>query len=265
MRLTFPNGEHPSLLLKEGEIGIGAAAHHRVCLPYAGLRADHARIRRDRLGCWLSVGEGAENVHLNARPVRELAMLRAGDVLFLGSVELLLQADTEPDPVIPVAAPPLGGQEPARAVLRGVGGPHFGRAFPFSSVLTLGRAESSGVRLDGGFAERHLQLEVHEEGIALRGVAGTGFLVNGHPVRDCRLSRGDQLCLDPYRFVLEVPGDGKPVLAMEPAVAGRVAEAREPVADAGRRGTAVWWLIGAALLVATIITGLLLYGPGTSR
>lgn len=260
MRLTFPNDEHPPVALGEGEVGIGASPHLEVSLPGSDLSAEHVRIRRNRLGCWLQVTPGAGPVHLNGRPVRELALLRAGDVLFLGHVQAVLTSDDAPVSGIPPAPPRSAVAGAQRAVLRGVGGAHFGRAFPFDRVLVLGRGKDVDVALEGVGAGRLLQIELHPDGAVLRVVSAEGVRVNGHQVGDCRLRNGDQVTLGACRFVLDLPG-AEP--SPDPGRAKREASALEPVAEgAGARPGAMGWLIAAAVLVAVLITALLLKGPG---
>ncbi|MFN3842606.1 MAG: FHA domain-containing protein [Rehaibacterium terrae] len=271
MRLSFPNGEHPDLRLDEGDVSIGSAADNRVAIADAGLAPHHARIVADRRGAWLHVSAEAPPVHLNARPVRELAMLRKGDVVCLGHVHLLLCADEHGSQALPIPpAPPADDAEPAlpRVVLRGVAGAHFGRSHAIERTLLIGRGEGVQVRLDNpAAAERHAQIELHGERVVLRRIGGE-VMVNGMRVGDSLLAPGDQLVIESDRFVLEAPG-----LARPPGMTGGAATSGVPNAnhhviasqadedDGVGRGVAVWWLIAAAAVLAAVITAVLVYGP----
>jgi hypothetical protein len=77
MQLVFPNGEHASVEFDHGEISIGSRAGQGVSLPGKALAPHHASLVADRRGLWLRVPPGTPGVHLNARPIRRIALLRA--------------------------------------------------------------------------------------------------------------------------------------------------------------------------------------------
>lgn len=286
MQLTFPNGEHEPVPL-EGDVTVGSRGA-RVVLPAHGLAPVHASFLSDRRGLWLRVPAGAAGVHVNARPVRQLAQLRPGDLVCLDRVRVLVRASEPPviERRIPGTAPAALNEaqrvSAARVVLRGLSGPHFGRSVTLTEPRVLGRAASADVRLDDpAVAERHAVLELHGDRVVLRAQCEDTTLVNGTPVLDAVLSPGDQLQVDQFRFVLEAPGlplrghaaSGRiasvPHTQTSPAV--RVPIARDPVpADAGAPGEAprsgrdpgaLWWLIAAATVLAAAMTALLVYAP----
>ena len=51
------------------------------------------RICVDRRGLWLQVPTGMRGVHVNGRPILRMALLRAGDSIYVDGVELLVQAE----------------------------------------------------------------------------------------------------------------------------------------------------------------------------
>ena len=78
--------------------------------PIASAQVD--RFVHDRRGLWLRVPGGAPGVHLNARPVHRMAQLRAGDLVCLASLRVLVQADAQPaiERRIPAQAPAALGE-----------------------------------------------------------------------------------------------------------------------------------------------------------
>lgn len=287
MQLTFPNGEHPNVPL-QGEVAVGSRAGLRVSLPGSGLAPHHASFLSDRRGLWLRVPNGAPAVHLNARPVQRLAQLRAGDLVCLDALRVVVRADDQPaiDRQIPASAPaPLGEAQrvaAARVVLRGLSGAHFGRSYTLTEPRVFGRSPAADVRLDDpAVAERHAVVELHGDRVVLRAMANGGetTLVNGVPVRDAMLAPGDQLVIEQHRFVLEAPGlppRGQSSLGKSAAnphtqtmKAVNVAVANDPVpapdapepAPATRDPGALWWLIAAAMVLAAALTALLVYAP----
>src|SRR6476646_6860691 len=104
MQLVFPNGEHASVAFDNGEIGIGSRAGLGVSLPGKSLAPHHASLVWDRRGLWLRVPAGTPGVHLNARPIRRIAMLRVGDQVCLEQVQVVL-AENSPDVIARIIPP----------------------------------------------------------------------------------------------------------------------------------------------------------------
>lgn len=283
MQLTFPDGEHESVAL-HGEITIGGNAGNVISLPGIGLAPLHASILGDRRGVWLRVPAGVSGVHVNARPVHRLALLRAGDLICLDRLRLVIRGDDEPaiDRRIPAAAPPSMNESSrvaaSRVLLRGLSGRHFGRAYTLTEPRTIGRHPSADIRLDDpAVAERHAVVELHGDRVILRAGGRDTTLVNGIAVTDAVLSPGDQIAVDQHRFMVEapgLPGRGQAVQYQASATHTQTikavnmpaAPAPGPAGDApstpSRDPNALWWLICAAVVLAVALTWLLLYAPG---
>ena len=236
--------------------GIGRAAGGQA-LGLVDPRQAAVRICVDRRGVWLHVDEGARGVHVNGRPVRRLAMLRLGDVVYVDGVDVSLVA-----PVAPAGAtqPPAAADGDPRVVLRGVGGRYHGRSFTLEQPRLVGRAADAQIRLDeAGVAERHARLELHGDNVLLRDLGSAeGTLVNGWLVRDALLQPGDQLVFDTqHRFVVEAPGRAS--AAAHPQGEDDAIERIAPasLASSTRR---LPWLLLAALLIAAALSALLLFG-----
>jgi pSer/pThr/pTyr-binding forkhead associated (FHA) protein len=234
---------------------------HGIAPGTAGLveaREAPVRICVDRRGVWLHVDEGALGVHVNGRPVQRLAMLRAGDVVFVDGADIALVGPIAPTDAAP--ASPRSDGDP-RVVLRGVGGRYHGRSFTLERPRLVGRSVDADIRLDDPeIAERHARLELHGDFVHLRDLGSAeGSVVNGQPVRDALLRPGDQVVFDAHhRFVVEAPGHAASPVA-DPL---REDEAIERVdgpalAPSTRR---LPWLLLAALLIAAALSILLLFG-----
>jgi pSer/pThr/pTyr-binding forkhead associated (FHA) protein len=291
MRLSFPNGEHPDVVIDQGDVRVGSAAGNRVVVSDAGLSAHHAVFRIDaQRGISLLLEAGSGGAHVNARPVRELALLRLGDVVSLNRLQVLVKPDDERHIDRNVPAPPAAMNDPAqraaasRVVLRGIAGAFHGRTFSLLDPLTIGRAANADIRLEEpGMAERHAVLEQHSDRVVLRDLGShDGCVVNGVALKSAVLHPGDQIAFEQHRFVLEAPGlppRGTAAFAPVPragigttqtlqAVKAPLAEAtpqRAPAPPAS--GTApsgrfnYWWLLGAAAVIAIVLVGILIYAP----
>jgi hypothetical protein len=83
LRLHFGNRQQPDRALVTGV--------HRVVREASGLigvgdNAQGALLAQfcvDRRGLWLQVASGGRGIHVNGRPVQRMALLRAGDTVYL--------------------------------------------------------------------------------------------------------------------------------------------------------------------------------------
>ncbi|MGY0556803.1 FHA domain-containing protein [Lysobacter sp. A421] len=262
LRLQFPNRDRDDLVLSQGVHAIGRGVDGQPCLVE---HPDQAAVQFcvDRRGVWLQLRESAQGLHVNGRPVRRMAMLRAGDAVHMDGVELtLLGRQPEPLPVDPTTS----ASAARHTVLRGVGGIHHGCCFTLDAPCTVGRQAGSDVHIgEPGIAEQHARLEPHRDGIVLRDLGSSdGNVVNGYRVREGLLQPGDQIVFGAnHRFVLEAPlsaarATGSPDVEVEVADAAAADQPkRSPVASSLRR---LPWLLSAAALLAGALALLLLYG-----
>lgn len=295
MRLHFPHGEQTDVLLREGETSLGSAASNAVVLKGEGVQQAHASLLLDRRGLTLMVRDGAQTTHVNARPVREKAILRVGDLVSIGHVLIAVKPDS--DQYVSGRVPPKSSSEeamsepntetryrmaPPKAVLRGVSGPYFGKVIPISGRLTIGRGNDCDLVLDEPeMSRRHAMVEATPAGIWLRDLgSANGTYVNGVQVRDAVLYTGDQLAFDRNRFLIEAPGtptrpqgmDVQEISGAKPAVeitqtlqAIRLDAPRaEPVAAAGdppaAKAGSPWLLVLVGALIAVGVAALLSFG-----
>lgn len=261
LRLRFSDGDQPDLVLGAGVHALGRLPTGLG--PVAGEQPWLLQLCNDRRGIWLTVADELRGVHVNGRPVQNVAMLRAGDSIHVDGSELLLTAANDGR----VAAPSPGTQRDPignlRLVLRGVGGAHHGRSISLEKPRRIGRAADADIRIEGpGIAERHALLEAVNGQAVLR-EAEADVLVNGLRVRQAVLHAGDQIAFDvQHRFVVE----GPPAAAAGPSQASRLRAAFAADADAAPLAPRKsWvqrmpWLLVAAILMAAALSALLLFG-----
>jgi pSer/pThr/pTyr-binding forkhead associated (FHA) protein len=271
MRLSFPNGEHADFVVEGGAISLGNADGNTLVLRGRDIAPWHARINVDQRGIVLEVLDFSARTHVNARPVREKALLRLGDVLCLGVVAMMLKPDRddaietvlpEEKPAVPDSAESL----PARVVLRGVAGGHFGRAIALKQRLTVGRAADCDIVVDDTqIAPHHATIECIDDAICLRDMgSGAGALVNGLRLKTAIVHTGDQIAFGRDHFLIEAPGlpqRGEAAAAAADTPAIDESQATDAAQDASidSRGS-IWWLIGAAALIALGFMWILLRG-----
>ena len=256
MRLSFANGERADFIMDGGVVNLGSAVGNGLVLAGKDVAPWHARLLVDARGIVLEIMDPAARTHVNARPVREKALLRCGDVVCLGQTAIALKVDSDDtiSVVIPAASPgSMAPSQPARVVLRGVAGSHFGKAVAVNPRLVIGSGAGSDLRLDDPrIAARHAVLECDGERIWLRDIDSfEGTLVNGVRVRNAAVHPGDQLGFDRSQFVVEAPG-----LPMRGDNDETTEDERLTAPGGGHDDAAtlpahgsIWWLIGAAALI----------------
>lgn len=291
MRLHFPNKEHADIIVAPGETAIGAAPDNNVVVGKPGIAAHHVSLAVSERSIVLAVRDAQARVHVNARPVREKALLRLGDTVSLDTVQFVLKPDRDesirtkvPAPARGAATPPPPSSEdelnatrarlaPPKVVLRGVSGSYFGRIVPVRGRLVIGRGSDCDLVLDEPeMSRRHAVIENSGDGIYLRDLgSANGTFVNGVQVRDAVLHPDDQIAFDQNRFLLEAPSlptradgaqlaadtDDSTITQTMRAVPRPSVPAPQPPDDE-RNKNDIWWLIGAAALIAIGI-GVLFY------
>jgi len=269
MRLSFLNGEHADFVVEDGVISLGQAEGNTLVLSGRDIAPWHARIAVDQRGIVLEVLDFTARTHVNARPVREKALLRLGDVLCLGVVAMMLKPDRDDAIETTLPADPETTDEnpdgaPSRVALRGVAGSHFGRAIALRQRLVVGRAPDCDIVIDDAqIAPHHATIEIIDDAICLRDMgSGAGVLVNGLRLATAVLHTGDQLAFGRDHFLIEAPGlplrgEVTPV----PVETGQQDNPSDAALPAGgdARGS-IWWLIGAAALIALGLMWMLLRG-----
>ncbi len=264
IRLQFSNREHGDLVLSPGVRGVGHDATGMLALVEDPGKA-LVQFSVDRRGIWMQVRDDVRGIHINGRPVRHMAMLRLGDAIHVDGHRLTLCGPQPPPP--PGPEPGAPARTASSMVLRGIGGPHHGRALPLDKPCLVGGLRSCDLHIDEpSFAERHARLEPHPDGAILRDLGSEqGSWVNGWPVRHALLQPGAQLIFgSQHRFVLEAPTTPPLAALSDPfrdLELGRSASGSGNGAPTVRHPIRrVPWLLLAALLLAGALSLLLLYG-----
>jgi len=263
LQVHFSNRQQPDQPLSPGVQRIVRHASGQVRLGDGNVGAMLlAQFCTDQRGVWLQVASGVRGIHVNGRPVRRMALLRAGDSVYADGTEMLLQGDCEQ---LASAPEPLNeASEDLRVLLRGVGGRHHGRSFTLDKPRLIGADVNSDIVIDDpAFAGQHARVERHGDKVLLRDMGSAeGSVVNGKPVRHCWLQAGDQVVLEGnHRFVLEIPVGPANAAQVFPLVddALPAEEAQTPVERPSRPRR--WpWLLLSGLLLGAAISALLMFG-----
>ncbi|GLQ90947.1 FHA domain-containing protein [Dyella flagellata] len=253
MRIEFPHSTRAVFHWNQALLRIGSDSDNDLILAAGQSAGHHLHISLDRRGWVLDVLPYANRIYVNARPVRERAILRAGDMLSVGDCRMLLCADEAP---AGRTAPEMPEQERCTVALRAVAGPLSGQVLPLADRLEWGPQGRVPLDLPQGESAtltifwRAGQLCM-ETGQALDG--RYPVRVNGIAVQQTTLLPGDQIGVGMHRFLIDAPGlEPEPEIVLPP-------EPEQPLPEdvAGPRGE-VWWLIATAAVLALGIALMLL-------
>lgn len=214
MKLVFPGGEHPQIVLQPGVNSVGSAPDAHVLLDRPGVLPRHCQLHVSASGVMLDVPPEAR-VSVNGTEVSGLIALRDGDRVSFDRLEARLAAME--NLAVGRGAEHAGAsandelfatmvrQALPRFMLRGVSGKVFGRGFPLAGIATVGRAPESTIQLDeSGISRAHARLLPSDEGVQIEDLGSTnGTFVNGKRVLRAQAKVGDEIGFDTLRFRLQ--------------------------------------------------------------
>ena len=216
MKLVFPGGDHPHVLLGPGVSRVGSDPQAHIVLDTPGVRPQHCQLHVGATGVMLEVPHGTP-VGVNGRCVDGLIALRPGDsVTFDRVLARLASLDSV------AAQGPAGDAGRVRAdpgattvravmpmyVLRGVTGGAFGRSYALERPQTIGRAPECDIRVnDPGLSRVHARLVPGDDGVEIEDLESTnGSFVNERRIARYKARIGDEIGFDTVRFRLTGSG-----------------------------------------------------------
>ena len=221
MKLVFPGGEHPQVLLGPGVNRIGSDPRANIVLDRPGVLPQHCQLHVTPSGVMLDVPHGT-TVIVNGRQVDGLIALRPGDSVAFDGVEARLSSMESAAAVRHQAGvagrmPESANDDPGatavrpvlpRYVLRGVSGEAFGRTNPIHGSTTVGRADECSLRIDEpGMSRMHARLLPVDDGVLIEDLGSTnGCFLNGKRVLRGEAHVGDEVGFDTMRFRVIAPG-----------------------------------------------------------
>lgn len=241
MRVVCIHPARDPVSCADGPVSIGSAPDDAVMLTGAGVGPHHVALDADARGLVLTVRPDCQRVYVNARAVREKALLRYGDTVTLGANKFLVTTDTEPSEA---AIADAGDAPVGQAALRVVSGTASGQALEVTPELRMG----VGTR---HFADLPYTCRVAQVDGSLVFESGSAApRINGWRCSRARLSPDDQIVLGEHRLTVEAPGLQYAVHLESLPPAEPTVAVVEPDQTSH---TEIWWLIAAAAVLAALI------------
>ncbi len=252
MKLFFPDGEHPQVLVGQGTRLVGSDPAASIVLAAPNVTARHAELVRDGDAIRLHALDGAVTLNGQALAAGSTTALKAGDLLGFGGVQARLveiekagaaPAQPRPAPVDETGATRVRMAVP-RFVLRGVSGAAFGKVYPVLAQQTIGRQSDCDIAIPSEeISRRHAQVKPTPAGLMVEDLGSSnGTFINGQRVQQGLLKPGEELRLDNIRFLLVAPGAEIPTVST-------LAKGNEPAASKGSSG-AGWIAVAFVALAA---------------
>lgn len=256
MKLVFPGGEHPQVLLGQGVNRVGSDPDSTIVIDRPGVLPRHCQLHVTAHGVMLDVPQGT-TVSVNGRQVAGLIALRSGDTVAFDQVQARLAAmesvaaalhhvgpsgsmprSANDDPGVTAVRPVL-----PRYVLRGVSGAVFGRNIPLLATTSIGRSQECNLQIDDpGLSRIHARVIPTEDGVQLEDQGSTnGTYINGRRVVRGVARAGDEIGFDTVRFRLTASNQAEP------------APEEVPERSAARRTRR--WLVPALVIAAVVSAG----------
>ncbi len=267
MKLIFPNGEHAAVALGDGVTRVGSGSDCQVVLVAPGVSVDHCEIEVANGNALVRARDASVATVLNGRQITQAEPLKPGDLLLFGRIGCrVVAAERAPAPAAAAVAPAaVNGTEDGRTrvrmalpkfMLRGVSGTTFGRNFALSGSMTIGRQADCDIPIQAEEISRHhARLQVTAEGVMVEDLgSANGTWINDKRVHTGMLRPGEELRLDTVRFLLLAPGAQPPTAVPRPAAPDAVAGKEQ-----GTGSSAIWWVIGAIVLLGAVTGGVLRY------
>lgn len=261
LQFADANGEPQTKVITDDPVGIGLSEDGAA--QFAPMSQATATVMGTRTGTWLRVFGERNSVHLNGRPIRHLAWLRAGDRIFLDGHSFFIVAQPSSETAV---ASDDDAPIPSFA-LRGLSSDHFGQAVNVGRTLRVGTDQQAELRLPEAGAPREIaKLTALANGVRLEMLAeDVTSQVNGLKVRDGILTAGDQWVLNGrHRYVLESPGESSIVPAEFDDESDLLFDEAELDAKSLERKqllTRLGWIIAICALISLVVTGLIVYAP----
>ena len=205
LKLRFKNNKHNAVWLVEPKVTIGSSAKSDMVVDDASVLESHAEILVDNESLVLKVLSPENPVRINETLVTKTAPLKVNDVLTLGRVQLQV-VDPKQEPK---AIPTLVRTETTGWTLKSNHVALANKVFSLGVSTVVGRASDCDIVLAAAHLSRkHAQLTVKDGLLYVQDLgSANGTFLNGNPVKEARVKRGDELRFDTLSFGVVGPAD----------------------------------------------------------
>lgn len=211
LKIRFKNKKYSAVWLVEPSIGIGRARTNELVVSAPNVADKHLVIEVDHEDLQLVNLVPGSLVAVNGNKVRERIKLTPRDVISLAGVELEI-IDPKDDAVAP--APSRQETSPRNPATTGwaLKANHTAlgnRVYPLKDENVVGRSSDCDISLAAAhLSRRHARLDVRQGVLYVKDLgSANGTYLNGKPITEARVKRGDELRFDTLSFGVIGPAD----------------------------------------------------------
>lgn len=199
LKLRFKNNNHNAVWLVEPKVTIGMAADNNLTLTGKGIAAHHVEVGVALDQLTLKNLADGKNVWINGASVASEQLLKAGDVLRIGSEELEVvdpKRDTKGSPTV------IRSEKSTGWALKANHSALSNRVFAIKTVSVIGRSSECDISLAAShLSRRHAKMFVKDGQLYIKDLdSSNGTYLNGKRISEAKVKRGDELRFDALCF-----------------------------------------------------------------
>ncbi len=215
LKIRFKNNKYNAVWLVEPKVTIGRHTSNDLVVDDPAVADHHLEVLVDHENLTLKNLVPDQPVKVNQEPVSGQCSLRPEDIIALGGFELqVIDPKREPRPAAPVAedngnVTQLRSAKTTGWALKANHAALASRVFPLGETMVIGRSSDCDISLSAAhLSRRHAQLQVLDGLLFVRDLgSANGTFLNGKPVVEARVKRGDELRFDTLSFGVIGPAD----------------------------------------------------------
>jgi pSer/pThr/pTyr-binding forkhead associated (FHA) protein len=207
VKIQFKDGRSEPVLIVAPGRTIGRDDVNDIVIDVDGVNGFHADLQVDGDGVLITDVQTQTGTFVNGARIAAPTMLRLGDVVSIGGVELnIISAEIDATRTLVLSGAALV-QAGAGWTLRADSGIERGQIIPISGLMEVGRALECDISiLEPSLSRKHAELEVRDGYLVLTDLgSANGTHVNGKKITEIRLSDKDVIQFQSIRFTVNAP------------------------------------------------------------
>jgi pSer/pThr/pTyr-binding forkhead associated (FHA) protein len=204
LKLRFVNKEHGDVWLVEPSVLIGADPGCQVVLKQTGIKPRHAEIQIKGNQLVLVNLANDASTTVNGKACDKQSNLATGDQIMISGIAVLLVDPKDERKAAPAAVAPTSSGWAIRANHGALGN----KVYSINGDTVLGRAAECDLSFSvAHMSRKHASLSILNGQLMVKDLdSANGTFVNGAPVQEAKLQKGDELRLDTLSFTVIGPG-----------------------------------------------------------
>ncbi|MBE8717448.1 FHA domain-containing protein [Cellvibrio polysaccharolyticus] len=212
LKIRFKNNKYNAVWLVEPRVTIGSSRRNDLVINDTNVADEHLEVLVNHEQLTLKNLAVSRPVHVNNEPVHSFCELKPHDIILIGSTELQVVDPKREVLDTPVEPMRVARNRPLAATgwsLKSLHPALNNRVYSLKESNLLGRSSECDITLAAAhLSRRHARLDVVDGVLYVKDLgSANGTFINGKPVREARVRRGDELKFDTVAFGVIGPPD----------------------------------------------------------